>query len=217
MTIKLTGIPLVRFACAVFFSIAISWGCLDVDAGQFNSDRSIGDPATPWIDLTGCDDKPHSLKDLDNREVIVLVFTCNSCPYAVDYEERINRLAMKYQTTDSQVAVVAINVNRIEADLLPAMKERARDRDFKFPYLYDETQEIAKSYGAGRTPEFFVIDQKRQIVYMGAMDDSTKEAGVKRHYVEEAIEATLAGKAVSVPETPPVGCAIRFARDRKKG
>jgi peroxiredoxin len=188
-----------------------------VEAGEFNADRDIGDTAPEWIDLPGCDDKSYSLKDFDRRDVIVLVFTCNSCPYAVDYEERINRLASKYEAADARVGVVAINVNKIEADLLPSMKQRSQERDFKFPYLFDETQQIAKAYGAGRTPEFFVIDRKRKIVYMGAMDDSTKEANVQKRYVEDAIEATLAGKPISITETPPVGCAIRFARERKKG
>ncbi len=210
----LLRIPFISLACVS--CIALGWVGSDVDAGQYNSERNIDDPAPPWADLPGCDDKLHSLKDFERYDVVVLVFTCNSCPYAVDYEERINRLALKYQSTDARVGVVAINVNKIEADLLPAMKQRAHERDFKFPYLYDETQEIAKAYGAGRTPEFFVLNRERKIVYMGAMDDNTKEASVKNRYVEEAIEATLAGKPITVSETPPVGCAIRFARDRKK-
>ena len=185
-------------------------------AGKYNPTANIGDQGAAWVDLPGVDNQRHSLKDLEKRDVIVVVFTCNSCPYAVDYEERINRLAQKYQSPDSRVAVVAINVNKIEADLLPAMQKRAQARKFSFPYLYDETQQIAKAYGAVRTPEFFVLNKARQIVYMGAMDDNTKEAEVKTRYVEDAIQATLNGQAIKERETPPVGCAIRFARDRKK-
>lgn len=187
-----------------------------VHAGKYNPSANIGDQPAAWEDLPGVDGKRHSLKDLKDRDVVVVVFTCNSCPYAVDYEERINRLAHKYQSPDSRVGVVAINVNKIEADQLPAMKERAKERKFVFPYLYDETQQIAKAFGAVRTPEFFVLDQERRIVYMGAMDDNTKEAEVKSRYVEDAIEATLRGESIAVSETPPVGCAIRFARERKR-
>lgn len=185
-------------------------------AGQYNPSVNVGDQGAAWVDLPGVDDKRHSLKDLAQRDVVVVVFTCNSCPYAVDYEERINRLAQKYQTTDARVGVVAINVNKIEADQMPAMKKRAEERKFVFPYLYDESQKIAKEYGAVRTPEFFVLNKQRKIVYMGAMDDSTKEADVKTRYVEDAIAATLSGKPIAVTETPPVGCAIRYARERRR-
>lgn len=185
-------------------------------AGQYNPKANIGDQATAWKNLPGVDDKQHSLDDLANRDVLVVVFTCNSCPYAVDYEERINRLASRYSEADSRVGVVAINVNKIEADQLPAMRKRARERRLVYPYLYDETQEIAKAYGAVRTPEFFVLDKARRIVYMGAMDDNTKASEVKVRYVEDAIEATLQGKSPKVLETPPVGCAIRYARQRSK-
>ena len=189
---------------------------VEVWAGKYNPGKSIGDAAPAWQDLPGTDGARHSLQDLKDRDVVVLVFTCNSCPYAVDYEDRINSLARQYSASDSRVAVVAINVNKIEADLLPAMKRRARERDFKFPFLFDESQQIAKAYGASRTPEFFVLNKSRQIVYMGAMDDNTKSTDVKTRFVEDAIAATLAGKAISIPETAPVGCAIRFVRERKK-
>lgn len=185
-------------------------------AGKYNSDRNIGDQPAAWVDLPGTDDKTHSLKDLGKFDVVVVVFTCNSCPYAVDYEQRINELAERYQGDSSRVAVVAINVNKIEADQLPAMKKRADDRKFKFPYLYDESQQIAKAFGAVRTPEFFVLNKERRIVYMGAMDDNTKVDQVKTRYLNDAITATLNGQPITTTETPPVGCAIRYVRERKK-
>ena len=168
------------------------------------------------MDLPGTDGQQHSLKDLANFDVVVVVFTCNSCPYAVDYEERINKLASQYSGKDSRVAVVAINVNKIEADQLPAMKKRVEDRKLTYAYLYDETQQIAKEFGAARTPEFFVLNKERRIVYMGAMDDNTRADQVKTKYVEQAITATLAGQSIPVTETPPVGCAVRYVRERKK-
>ena len=127
------------------------------------------------------------------------------------------KLAERYQGESSRVAVVAINVNKIEADQLPAMKKRAEERKFKFPYLYDESQQIAKAYGAVRTPEFFVLNKERRIVYMGAMDDNTKADQVKTNYLDDAIHATLNGQSIATTETPPVGCAIRYVRERKKG
>ncbi|MCC6508225.1 MAG: thioredoxin family protein [Pirellulaceae bacterium] len=187
-----------------------------VFAGKYNPNVEIGAQPAGWTDLPGVDDQRHSLKDLADRDVVVVVFTCNSCPYAVDYEERINRLAEKYSVAGSRVGVVAINVNKVEADLMPAMKKRAQERKFKFPYLFDETQQIAKAFGAVRTPEFFVLNKERRIVYMGAMDDNTKENAVKVHYLEDAIQATLSGKPIATTETPPVGCLIRFVRERKK-
>ncbi len=187
-----------------------------LDAGKYNSERNVGDQPEAWADLPGTDDQRHSLKQLDKFDLVVVVFTCNSCPYAVDYEQRINELAEKYQGENSKVAVVAINVNKIEADQLPAMKKRAEERKFRFPYLYDETQKIAKAYGAVRTPEFFLLNKERRIVYMGAMDDNTKADQVKTRYLEDAIAAALAGKPIAATETPPVGCAIRYVRERKK-
>lgn len=187
-----------------------------VQAGKYNSEKNIGDQPEAWVDLPGTDGKQHSLKDLEKFDAIVVVFTCNSCPYAVDYEERINKLSQRYSSESSRVTVVAINVNKIEADQLPAMKKRVEERGLKYPYLYDESQKIAKAYGAVRTPEFFLLNKERRIVYMGAMDDNTKADQVKINYLENAIAATLEGKPIDSSETPPVGCAIRYVRERKK-
>ncbi len=202
-----------KILLAIGLTIVLS---LPAMAGKFNAERNVGDQPAAWKNLPGTDDKSHSLTDLDKFDVVVVVFTCNSCPYAVDYEQRINQLATKYQTPDSRVSVVAINVNKIEADKLPAMKKRVEEQKLVYPYLYDETQQIAKAYGAARTPEFFVLNKERRIVYMGAMDDNTKADQVKVKYLDEAIEATLTGKPIVTTETAPVGCAIRYARERKK-
>ena len=130
-----------------------------LEAGQFNQVLSIGDEAPAWNQLIGVDDATHSLDDLAEKKVVVVVFTCNSCPYAVDVEDRLVALAKKYD--GDRVAVVAINVNKVESDLLPAMKEKAAAKGFEFPYLFDETQKIARDYGAIYTPEFFVLGPKR--------------------------------------------------------
>lgn len=197
---------------AILVVTLLTWPA-PVSAGEFNPVLSIGDAAPAWTDLPGTDGERHSLADLKQAEAVVVVFTCNSCPYAVDYEDRINDLTKKY-ASERRVAVVAINVNTNEADLLPAMKQRAEEKGFRFPYLFDESQQIAKAYGASRTPEFFVLNQERKVAYMGAMDDSPKAEGVQVRYVEQAVNAMLQKKAVTTPETPPVGCRIRFARER---
>jgi thiol-disulfide isomerase/thioredoxin len=198
-------------------------------AGKYNEVLSIGDKAPPWKELTDVvTGKKHSLGDLKGAQVVVVVFTCNSCPVATDYEDRILKLAEKYNVSDdvksakagkpsaSQggVELVAINVNRVKDDLPPAMKARALKKKYPFPYLYDETQQIARDFGANFTPQFFVLDGQRRVVYMGAMDDDSDESKVKQRYVGPAIEAALAGKSVEISETAPVGCRIRFARQR---
>ncbi len=208
--------------------------------GKFGRTMDIGKPAPAWKDLPGVDGKQHSLSDL-KHEVVVVVFTCNSCPYATDYEDRIIEFVNKFcavqekkaadagnkvtvedagektsnKKTLAPVALVAINVNKVDADLLPAMKLRAVKKKFSFPYLFDETQQIAKDFGAIWTPEFFVLNKERKVVYMGAMDDSTDAKKVSKHYVQDAVMATLAGKVVDVAETPAIGCQIRWERRRR--
>ncbi len=184
--------------------------------GEFNPTHNIGDQIEGWKDLPGTDGKTHSMSDLKESEFLVVVFTCNSCPYAVDYEDRINALAKSYSESKSSVAVVAINSNKIEADLLPAMKERAKEKKFTFPYLFDDSQQVCKQFGAVRTPEFFVLNQDRRIVYMGALDDNTKPELVTKRYVETAISALSKGEQVEPAETAPVGCLIRIDRRRRK-
>ena len=145
--------------------------------------------------------------------MVVVVFTCNSCPVARDYEDRIIDLAKRHA---NDVAVVAINVNRVPDDSLEKMQERAKGKSFPYPYLYDETQQIARDYGARSTPEFFVLSADRKIVYMGAMDDASEPAQVKTNFVEDAVQAALAGTKPATGETFARGCGIRFARQRAK-
>ncbi len=164
---------------------------------------------------SGTDGKKHSLSDLADRPVVVVVFTCASCPTAVDYEERINQLARTQGGEGGQVAVVAISVNKVPEDQLPALTERAKQKGFKFTYLLDESQKIARDYGAVFTPEFYVLDRDRRVVYMGAMDDATDAAKVTRKYVELAIEAAVAGKKPAETEVIARGCRVRYARERR--
>ena len=183
--------------------------------GKYNTVLSPGDAAPDWKDVPGIDGKKHSLADFKDKDVLVVVFTCNSCPYAVDYEDRINALAKRFVDLKQNAAVVAINSNKIESDLMPAMKKRAEEKSFQFAYLFDETQQVAKQFGAIHTPEFFVLNKDRKIVYMGAMDDNTKSESVTKKYLESAVDSLTAGKPLATAETAPVGCLIRFDRRRK--
>lgn len=205
--------------------VVAAWLCLfgallplpHLHSGEFNPDINIGDKAPEWASLPGVDDKRYSLSDFKAKDVLVVFFTCNSCPYAVEYEDRMLALVKKYGSSDSKVGFVAINVNKIEADLPPAMKAKAKQKNFSFPYLFDETQQIAKNFGAGYTPEFFVLNRDRRIAYMGALDDNSNAEQVKQHYLADAIEAVLNGQSPAKKETPPVGCRIRIEKKKRGG
>jgi len=187
-----------------------------ISAGEYNPVLNYGDPAPAWSNLPGVDGKQHSLADIKDKQLVVVVFTCNSCPVAVDYEDRIIAFARKHAGPKDPVAVVAINVNKIEADSLPRMKERAEEKGFPFTYLFDETQKIARDYGATYTPEFFVLNQDRKVVYMGGMDDNSNPVGVTTNYLEPAVEAALRGEKPATVETVARGCTIRYERQRRK-
>jgi peroxiredoxin len=184
-----------------------------VHAGEFNEKLSIGDAAPAWKDLPGTDDKPHALADLPADKLVAVVFTCNSCPVAAGYEDRLIDFA---QRRAEQVAIVAINVNKIPEDSLEKMKERATERKLPYPYLFDASQQIAKDYGAGTTPEVILLDRDRKVVYMGAFDDSSDAEKVAAKYLDAAVDAVLAGQKPETAETSPHGCRIRFQNDRRR-
>ncbi len=178
-------------------------------AGKFNKKVSIGDAAPTFSELPGVDDKTHSLADFKDKDVLVVVVTCNHCPVAVAYEDRLIAFTKKYASgSDSKVGLVAINVNNLEADKLPKMKERAKEKGFNFPYLHDESQAIGRSLGASVTPEFFVLNKERKIVYMGAMDDNLNNP--KTDYLSPAVDAALKGEKISTTETRARGCSVKY-------
>src|SRR5690348_11908227 len=128
------SLPFAVMACVVAGMISTA------SAGEFNTVRSIGDAAPAWEKLPGTDGQTHSLSDLTDKKLVVVVFTCNSCPVASDYEDRIIEFAKKHA---SDVGVVAINVNNVPEDKPEKMKERAEKKKFPYPYLHDTTQKIA--------------------------------------------------------------------------
>ena len=175
----------------------------------------IGSVAPAWCDLPGTDGRTYSMSDYADATVIVLIFTCNGCPYAVDYEDRIIALQTRYKDSVSGVQVVAINSNAASADSIEKMKVRSAAKKFNVPYLRDESQGVAESYGAVYTPEFFVLNGKRELVYRGAMDDNTDSAQVKVQYVALAVDSALKGERPAITEVGARGCAIRRKRRRR--
>jgi peroxiredoxin len=175
------------------------------------SKLKIGDKAIPFA-LPGVDDREHSLADYADKAVVAVLFSCNHCPYVLAWEDRIIQIQTDY--ADKGVQLIAIGSNDAEkypADSFPKMKEHAQEKGFNFPYLRDETQEVARFYGAERTPEFFVFDQKGILRYHGAPDDNYDDPqAVKKQYLRAALEAVLAGETPAIAETPPVGCTIKW-------
>lgn len=168
----------------------------------------LGDPAPNWVSLVGVDGQEHNLGQYRTAKAIVLVFTCNHCPVAKAYEDRLIELQKDYKAKGVQV--IAINVNNMPADRLDKMKERAAEKGFNFPYLYDPSQVSGHDYGAQVTPHVFVLDQQRKIVYVGAFDDSQDQANVKSNYARDVLDAVLAGRAPPKAETKAFGCGIKY-------
>lgn len=168
----------------------------------------IGEPAPAFEGLTGVDDQKHSLKDYADAKAIAIVFTCNSCPVAVAYEDRL--IALQNDYADKGVQLVAINVNNAERDRLPAMKERAEEKGFNFPYLYDPSQKVGRDYAATVTPHIFLLDEQRRLAYVGAIDDNQDEAKVTEQYLRDAIDSVLAGNTPETATAKPFGCGIKY-------
>lgn len=165
----------------------------------------------PTFDLPGVDGRTHSLEEYADAPVLVLVQSCNHCPYVLAWEGRINALQREY--ADRGVRIVAISSNDAEAypaDSFERMVEHARDAGYVIDYLYDESQDVARALGSERTPECFVYDAERRLVYHGAVDDNRDERDVTEHYLRDAIEAALAGGTPPVTDTPAVGCTVKW-------
>ena len=168
--------------------------------------------AAPNFDLRGVDGYSYSLESFRDAKFLIIAFTCNHCPYVVGSEERIKRLYVDY--IERGVALVCINSNEDENhkdDSYENMIARARELDFRFPYLRDETQQVALAYGALRTPHFFLFDNNRQLRYTGRMDDNPRTPGAETtHELRDAIEALLNDKTPPVEKTNPIGCNVKW-------
>jgi thiol-disulfide isomerase/thioredoxin len=214
-----------RYLGTVAALLLISWGT-SVTARAAEEVRSIeiGDPA-PGFNLPGVDGRNHRLSDFDGAAVLVVVFTCNHCPTAQAYEQRIQALADDYR--GKGVALVAISPNDPRAvrldelgytdlsDSLEEMQIRARDRKFTFPYLYDgDEQKVSRAYGPTATPHLFIFDKERKLRYAGRVDDAEKPERVRTSDARNAIEALLAGQSVPVEKTKTFGCSIKWSDKR---
>ena len=170
----------------------------------------VGKPA-PEFSLPGTDGKTYAFKDVAGEKGTLVVFTCNHCPYAVAYQQRIMELTAKYKPLG--IGVVAISSNDAVAypdDGFAPMKQRADSMKYNFPYLYDETQQVAQKYGPKVTPHTFLFDAKGNLAYRGRIDDSVKENAVKKRELADALDALVAGKPVPVAATTAFGCSIKW-------
>jgi len=167
--------------------------------------------------LKNVDGNMISLGDNKVAKGFIVIFTCNHCPFSVKYEDRINDLNKKYMVKG--YPVVAINPNDPavhKEDSFDNMVKRAKEKDFSFPYLFDESQAVAHNYGATRTPHVYIVQKEKGdliVKYVGAIDDNADDASaVKEKYAENAVEALLAGKPVSPDFTKAIGCSIKWKK-----
>jgi peroxiredoxin len=178
--------------------------------------------SAPDFNLPAVDGRNWSLKDFTNAKILVVIFTCNHCPTAQYYEERIKQIAADYK--DKGVALVAIMPNdpksvRLDelgwadlSDSFDEMKIRARNHHFNFPYLYDgDTESVAHAYGPTATPHAFVFDAARKLRYVGAIDDSERIQHVTKNYLRDALDALLTGQEPPVTKTRAIGCSVKWA------
>ena len=178
--------------------------------------------AAPDFELVGVDDQVYTLASFADADILAVVFTCNHCPTAQAYEQRLIDLTTDYQ--DKGVAVVAISPNdprsvRLDElgysdlnDSLEEMKHRAEEMGFNFPYLYDgDVQEVSKAYGPQATPHVFIFDQARILRYAGRIDDNERIGAAQVHDTRNALDALLAGNEVAVASTKTFGCSVKWA------
>jgi peroxiredoxin len=175
------------------------------------TDISLGTHC-PDFDLPAVDGKRYSLADFDEKDVLVVMFICNHCPYVQAIEDRLAQLRRDLEGQSVQLVGICSNdpVNYPE-DSFENLRKRWQDKDFGFPYLHDLEQTVAKDFGAVCTPEFFVYGPDRKLAYHGRLDDNWKEPHrVTRRELKEAVELLLDGKPVEFKQAPSMGCSIKW-------
>jgi len=172
---------------------------------------SIGQSA-PDFDLPGVDGKCYTLASFKSAKVLLITFWCNHCPYVVGSEERVTAFLKEYMPRG--VAMCAINSNEQEnhpLDSFDHMVTRAKEKNFPFVYVRDESQDVAQAYGGLRTPHFYAFDADRKLQYTGRFDDNPRNPGKQTtHELRDAVDAILAGKKPAVPVTNPIGCNVKW-------
>ena len=172
---------------------------------------AIGDAAPDFENLKGVDGKNYSLSSFSEKPALVIIFSCNHCPYVQAYEDRMVSIQRDY--AGKGVQLVAINSNDERAspgDNYPEMVKRAKARGFNFPYLRDENQEVVDAYGAVCTPHVFAFDSQRTLRYRGRIDDSKDPSKVGVSDLRNALDEMTSGQKVDVPDTKPFGCSIKW-------
>jgi peroxiredoxin len=171
----------------------------------------IGDRA-PGFRLPATDGKTYALDDFASDPVLVVFFTCNHCPYVTGSDESTRRTVEKFVPRGARfVAINSNSPNTYAEDDFPHMEQRMREEKFPWLYLHDATQDIARAYGALRTPHFYVFDRARKLIYTGRAVDNPRQADrAKTHDLERTLEEHLAGKAISGPVTNPIGCNVKW-------
>lgn len=184
--------------------------CLIAFTVSAQSGYKVGDKASDF-NLKGIDDKMHSLESMAEAKGFIVTFTCNTCPYAVMYEDRLVALQNEFGPKGYQV--VAINPNDPDVkpgDSFDSMKTRAEEKSFNFPYLFDEGQRVYPLYGATKTPHVFLLDKDLTVRYIGAIDDNARDAeAVEERYLANAINALEMGKDPDPSFTKAIGCSIK--------
>ena len=196
------------------FSLLLLFTTVIFTVDSQNKGYDIGDVATDFK-LKNIDDKWVSISDFKEAKGFIIVFTCNTCPYAVAYEDRIEALNKKYAPKGYPViAIMPNNVKTKPGDSMKEMQKRAKQKGFTFPYLMDADQSIYPQYGATKTPHIYVLeltDRGPVVQYIGAIDDNYKDATlVKNKYVENAVDALLDGVSFEVHKTKAIGCSIKL-------
>ena len=180
---------------------------------SLSSGYQPGDKATDFK-LKSVDGKQYSMANYKDAKGFIVVFTCNTCPFAVKYEDRINDLAKKYK--EKGYYLLAINPNDPAAqpdDTFELMQKKAKEKGFSFPYLVDEGQKIYPQYGATKTPHVFLLDKNLIVKYIGAIDDNSDDASaVKEKYLENAIAALEKGTEPAPVVTKAIGCSIKVKK-----
>lgn len=179
-----------------------------------HSEKSkLGIPA-PDFALNGVEGKPYSLASFKDKKVLILMFICNHCPYVKAIEDRIIAFSSAYSPRGAQVVGLCSNDPADYPEDSPEnLKRRWQEKNYGFPYLIDETQEVAKSYGAVCTPDIYVFDSNRKLAYHGQFDDHWQDPRkVTRRDLQDAVESLLDGKLPSQQQTPSLGCSIKWKK-----
>jgi len=187
-----------------------------VTANCYAAKLEIGGKAPDWSGLKGVDDKEHGLSDYSDAKAVVIVFTCNHCPVAIAYEDRLIALQKDYKGKGVQVIAINPNSPKVPGDSFENMKKRAKAKKFNFPYLVDATQQVARDYGATCTPHVFALSKDGKIAYMGHIDDKMGKPKEATPNLRNALDAILAGKAADPAVTKQFGCGVKWAKKKKK-